>query len=301
MDLSSLYGYPTWDKALYMRLQPHFATMCRLFAAYAAPPPRTEADLSPKPLEQWSADLTLYVLDRDLHRISARSTYDGGHFPNRYSEQWGGLMSDMGLDGHGLERMIYQFGAPPRADAAATGAHGGGAAADEPAEAEPEDNGARTLSAFIAALVGVAFAVNNPGYEAAKASGDVDVERLVLVPDAADELLQHRVPFTLMRRCLARLNTEVELAKALMNDKQAKLQQARTRERNFLIEAAGALKRKENSAAVAEGRTEEEKEGRRGRRRRGDGDGDAHKVVVDPAALRADVDHRQVRLAIPEP
>ena len=99
---------------------------------------------------------------------------------------------------------------------------------------------------FISALLVSAFVYANPTYEAAAAAGDIDIDRLVAVPEASQRLLEHRVPLTLMRRCLVRLTHEVDLAKALLNDKQAKLQQASTRERNFAIETAGALKRQGN-------------------------------------------------------
>merc|ERR1712196_428199 len=108
------------------------------------------------------------------------------------------------------------------------------------------ETGARTLPHFISALLCAAFAFANPHHEAAVAQGDVDLERLVSVPESASRLLEHRLPLTLMRRCHVRLSNEVDVAKALMSDKQAKLQQARTRERNYAIEAAGALKRQGN-------------------------------------------------------
>ncbi len=262
MELSSLYGYPTWDKELYLRLQPHFATLCRLFAAYAAPPPRVEADLSPKPLEQWSADLELHP------------------------EQWAAFIADMGLGGPG---------ATPSADELHR------AFESQPPNGEASGaSGARGLDKFIGALVGVAFMVENPTYAEAAAAGEVDLDKLTPVPEAAGVLLDTRVPLTLMRRCLARLQAEVELAKALMNDKQAKLQQARTRERNYAIEAAGALKRQQlaanagGGAQKADAEGDEGDEGWRGRRRRRGGDGEAEKKkAVDPEELRADVEHRQ--------
>ena len=253
MDLSLLHGYPTWDRELCLLLQPYFATLCRLYAAYAAPLPKSEADLNQPPLEQWSASLDMTA------------------------EQWAALVANMGIaslsmpTGGSSESLVDLL-------------------QRQPSMIDAEGNEVRRLPQFVSALLCAAFTHANPHYEAAAAAGDIDVDRLVPVPEAAAKLLEHYVPLTLMRRCLIRLRHDVDLAKALMNDKQARLQQARTRERNFAIEAAGAAKRQGNQQDNDVFDTP-----RRPLRHQAklDAKNDKEKKKADPEELHADVIHRQ--------
>ena len=282
MELRGLHGYPRWDQPLYMLLQPYFATLSRLFAAYAAPAPRSEADLSPPPLEIWATSLEMMP------------------------EQWAMLITDMGL----LPAAQHAESAHP-AQAALMGAferqpvdgpgHGSSnlgpsqaltqapSQAPRPGTPDVDEGGGRGIPQFISALLAAAFIDANPAYEEAAVAGDIDLDRLVPVPESASLLLEHRVPLTLMRRCHTRLRHEVDLTKALLNDKQAKLQQARTRERNHAIEAAGALKRQGNNP-----REEEDSDERRPLRHQNKIKSKKDdKAQADPAELRADVERKQ--------
>lgn len=246
MNLSHLHGFPTWDSELFHSLQPHFANLCRLFAAYSAPLPRTEAELSPPPLESWSAALELLP------------------------DQWTQLLFDMGITLSGKALNVFDIPFEQR-------------------RAERCGRPGVDLSAFVSALIGAAFYHSNPQHEAASTMGDIDLERLVPVPVAIQDLLEQRVPLALMRKCLGRLQADVDLARAIQNDKVARLQQARTRERNHAIEAAGALKRQTNGQEPAEG----DQPRRKLRHQRSGDDGSAKRKIVDPAELHADVERKQ--------
>ena len=275
MHLDDIHGFPTWDAELFNLLQPYFATLCRLFAAYAAPLPKGESDLNPPPLEVWSASLEILP------------------------EHWAMLVDDMGLahpPGYGTSAAVAASSAAPT---------GGDGKQDEWQktlhetmiglfEKQPkvdEETGARSLAHFIGALLHAAFLYANPGYYKDWAlTGEVDVEHLMTAVPAAQSLLEHRVPLTLMRRCLARLHSDVEIAKAVYREKESRLQQARTRERNHAIEAAGALKRKGNK-----GQDDDDEPTRRPLRHQEkiDAQKAKEKAASDPAELRADVLHRQ--------
>jgi hypothetical protein len=104
-------------------------------------------------------------------------------------------------------------------------------------------------------------------------------------------MFEHRMPLTLMRRCHVRLKHEVELAKALNADKLNKLQVARTRERNFLIEAAGMQKRGGDRSAD----DEDDEDTPRRPRRHADKIKVVEKKVVDPAVLHNEVQTRALQ------
>jgi len=255
MSLAPLHGYPTWDRELYHLVQPYFATISRLYSSYAAPLPRSEADLSPAPLETWAG--TLDVLP----------------------EHWEMLIADMGLVSAGgltHDALVGIFERTPLAPSSVPDLEGGRSA------------DFRSLPQFVSALLIAAFNYANPEYEAAAALGDIDLDRLVPVPESAKRLLEHRVPLTLMRRCLVRLKHEVDVAKSLMVEKQGRLQQARTRERNFAIEAAGALKRGGGKRDEDEDDTPRRPLRHAEKITKGD-----DKKKADPAELRADVNHKQ--------
>ena len=265
LELKELHGYPTWDQPLFMLLQPYFAMICRLFASYAAPLPRQETDLSPAPLEVWSATLDIST------------------------EQWGLLISDLDIaHAPGKE----PSGAPPSTPEAWQRYMA--LLERQPPVDESNDN--RSLSSFIGALLGVAFLVFNPGYssttdEDGSVSGHLEAgQSLVPVPEAAAQLLEHRVPLCLMRRCLTRLQSEVDVARMVFREKEGKLQQARTRERNCAIEAAGKDKR-----GGGKGKEEDDDSPRRPLRHQAKIAElkSKEKATSDPAELHAEVLNRQ--------
>ena len=251
MSLELLHGYPTWDKELYLLVQPYFATLCRFYTSYAAQLPRNEADLSPPPFEVWA--FTLDMLPE--------------HFEM--------LVTDMGLSKEAVkifERMPLTTSVVPGVQTGSTPAF-------------------RGLPQFLSALILAAFNYANPEYETCAALGKIDEERLIPVPESVKRMFEHRMPLTLMRRCHVRLKHEVELAKALNADKLNKLQVARTRERNFLIEAAGMQKRGGDRSTE----DDEDEDTPRRPRRHAEKIKVVEKKVVDPAVLHNEVQTRALQ------
>jgi len=251
MSLELLHGYPTWDKELYLLVQPYFATLCRFYTSYAAQLPRNEADLSPPPFEIWA--FTLDMLPE--------------HFEM--------LVTDMGLS----KEAVKIFERMPLTTSVVPGVQNGNTPAF------------RGLPQFLSALILAAFNYANPEYETCAALGKIDEERLIPVPESVKRMFEHRMPLTLMRRCHVRLKHEVELAKALNADKLNKLQVARTRERNFLIEAAGMQKRGGDRSAD----DEDDEDTPRRPRRHADKIKVVEKKVVDPAVLHNEVQTRALQ------
>jgi hypothetical protein len=111
-------------------------------------------------------------------------------------------------------------------------------------------------------------------------------------------LLEHKVPICLMRRCLYRLSQDVAVAKLVYREKEGKLQQARTRERNAAIEAAGAQKRgKGLGGKGVEDESDDESDRRPLRHQAKLAALKAkEKATSDPAEMRQEVEVRQQQL-----